>query len=78
MGGIQLYRALQLIGKTPVRYIRYPGEPHGNRRAASRDDSTRRMLRWFEHFLLTDSDELPDWDLPVPLKEEDEDDESED
>ncbi len=74
---LQLYRALKLIGKTPVRYIRYPGEPHGNRRAASRDDYTRRMMRWFGHFLLTDSRELPDWDLPVPLgqDEEDEDDE---
>ncbi len=74
---LQLYRALKLIGKTPVRYIRYPGEPHGNRRAASRDDYTRRMMRWFNHFLLTDSRELPDWDLPLPegVEEEDEDDE---
>jgi dipeptidyl aminopeptidase/acylaminoacyl peptidase len=69
---LQLYRALKLIGKTPVRYIRYPGEPHGNRRAASRDDYTRRMMRWFDHFLLTDSRELPVWDLPAPIAEDEE------
>jgi dipeptidyl aminopeptidase/acylaminoacyl peptidase len=67
---LQLFRALKLIGKTPVRYIRYPGEPHGNRRAASRDDYTRRLMRWFNHFLLTDSRELPDWDLPMPVDPE--------
>jgi len=70
---LQLYRALKLIGKTPVRYIRYPDEPHGNRRAASRDDYTRRMMRWFNHFLLTDGRELPDWDLPHPELDEEED-----
>ncbi|NIM00119.1 MAG: prolyl oligopeptidase family serine peptidase [Acidobacteria bacterium] len=74
---LQLYRALKLIGETPVRYIRYPGEPHGNRRAASRDDYTRRMMRWFDHFLLTDSRELPDWELPLPEGAEDEDEEEE-
>ncbi|MCH7779582.1 MAG: S9 family peptidase [Acidobacteria bacterium] len=46
---------------------------HGNRRAASRDDYTRRMMRWFNHFLLTDDRELPDWDLPHPWLDEEED-----
>ena len=70
---LQLFRALKLIGKTPVRYIRYPGEGHGNRRAASRDDYTRRMMRWFNHFLLTDSRELPPWDLAPPFMRDDAD-----
>ena len=74
---LQLYRALKLIGKTPVRYVRYPGEGHGNRRAASRDDYLRRMMRWFDHFLLTDSREMPEWDLPIAI-EEDEEEEGED
>ena len=60
---LQLYRALKLIGKTPVRYVRYPGEGHGNRRAAARDDYTRRLMRWMNHFLLQDTKELPPWDL---------------
>ena len=70
---LQLYRALKLIGKTPVRYVRYPGEGHGNRKAAARDDYTRRMMRWFDQYLLTDVKELPKWDLPpLFMSEEDE------
>lgn len=60
---LQLYRALKLIGKTPVRYVRYPGEGHGNRRAAARDDYTHRLMRWMDHFLVEGETELPPWDL---------------
>jgi dipeptidyl aminopeptidase/acylaminoacyl peptidase len=73
---LQLYRALKLIGKAPVRYVRYPGEGHGNRRAAARDDYARRLIRWFDHFVLTDSRELPEWDLGLG-SESDDDSESE-
>jgi dipeptidyl aminopeptidase/acylaminoacyl peptidase len=72
---LQLYRALKLIGKTPVRYVRYPGEGHGNRKAAARDDYTRRMMRWFDQYLLTDEKELPEWDLPPLFMSEAEDEE---
>jgi dipeptidyl aminopeptidase/acylaminoacyl peptidase len=70
---LQLYRALKLIGKTPVRYVRYPGEGHGNRKAAARDDYTRRLMRWMDHFVLQDTKELPPWDLGLgadPVEEE--------
>ncbi|MEM6794823.1 MAG: S9 family peptidase [Acidobacteriota bacterium] len=60
---LQLYRALKKMGKT-VRYVRYPGEPHGNRRAASQEDYTRRLLRWMDHFLIDGATELP----PVELE----------
>jgi dipeptidyl aminopeptidase/acylaminoacyl peptidase len=60
---LQLYRALKLIGKTPVRYVRYPGEEHGNRRAASRDDYTRRLMRWMDHFVKEGKTGLPPWEL---------------
>lgn len=59
---LQLYRALKLMGKT-VRFVRYPGEPHGNRRATSREDYARRLLRWMDHFVVGDGGELP----PVEL-----------
>ena len=36
---------------TPVRLVLYPGEGHGNRRAASRYDYNLRMIRWMEHYL---------------------------
>jgi dipeptidyl aminopeptidase/acylaminoacyl peptidase len=60
---LQLYRALKLIGKTLVRYVRYPGEEHGNRRAAARDDYVRRLMRWMDHFVKEGNTELPPWEL---------------
>jgi dipeptidyl aminopeptidase/acylaminoacyl peptidase len=69
---LQLYRALKLIGKTPVRYIRYPGEGHGNRNAAARDDFARRLMRWMDHFVKDKQTDLPPWELEVDLADEDE------
>ncbi len=60
---LQFYRGLKLIGKTPVRYVRYPGEHHGNSRAASRDDYARRLMRWMDHFVKEQNTELPPWEL---------------
>ncbi len=66
---LQFYRALKLIGETPVRYVRYPGEQHGNRRAASRDDYARRLMRWMDHFVKEGNTELPPWDLDAIEKD---------
>jgi dipeptidyl aminopeptidase/acylaminoacyl peptidase len=60
---LQLYRALKLVGKAPVRYVRYPGEGHGNARAASRDDYGRRLMRWMDHFVKEKKTDLPPWEL---------------
>jgi dipeptidyl aminopeptidase/acylaminoacyl peptidase len=60
---LQLYRALKLLGKVPVRYVRYPGEEHGNLRAASRDDYARRLMRWMDHFVMEGKTDLPPWRL---------------
>jgi dipeptidyl aminopeptidase/acylaminoacyl peptidase len=60
---LQLYRALKLLGKVPVRYVRYPGEEHGNSRAASRDDYARRLMRWMDHFVVEGRKDLPPWEL---------------
>lgn len=72
---LQLYRALKLIGKTPVRYVRYPGEGHGNRKAAARDDYSRRLMRWMDHFVRDKQDDLPPWELELDLGEDEEDEE---
>jgi dipeptidyl aminopeptidase/acylaminoacyl peptidase len=48
---MELYRHLKLRSQAPVRLVFYPGEPHGNRRAAARFDYNLRLLRWFEHYL---------------------------
>lgn len=47
----ELYRHVKLRGKAPVRLVLYPGEGHGNRKAAARLDYNLRMLRWMEHYL---------------------------
>jgi dipeptidyl aminopeptidase/acylaminoacyl peptidase len=65
---LQLYRALKLLGKVPVRYVRYPGEGHGNSRAASRDDYARRLMRWMDHFVKEENTEAPPWELDVSGK----------
>ncbi|MCL4522579.1 MAG: S9 family peptidase [Acidobacteria bacterium] len=49
--GMMLYRYLKTLNQAPVRWVRYPGEQHGNRRAASRLDYSLRMMEWMEHYL---------------------------
>ncbi|MEM7482730.1 MAG: S9 family peptidase [Acidobacteriota bacterium] len=61
-----LYRYLKLVGKTPVRLIWYPGEGHGNRKAAARMDYNRRMMRWFDHYLKGPGGEPPAHDIEWP------------
>ncbi|UCD25652.1 MAG: S9 family peptidase [Gemmatimonadota bacterium] len=46
-----LYRAVKTGTDTPVRYIQYPGEGHGNRTNVYRYDFVLRALRWFDHYL---------------------------
>lgn len=60
---IELYRHLKLRGKAPVRLIRYPGEQHGNRRAASRLDYNLRMIQWMEHYLKGPGGAPPPFDM---------------
>jgi dipeptidyl aminopeptidase/acylaminoacyl peptidase len=54
-----LYRYLKLLGKAPVRLVLYPGEGHGNQRAASRWDYTLRLMRWMDHYLQGDGGTPP-------------------
>jgi dipeptidyl aminopeptidase/acylaminoacyl peptidase len=48
---LELYRFLKVQGRAPVRLVLYPGEGHGNQRAASRYDFQLRSLAWLEHYL---------------------------
>lgn len=65
-----LYRAVSYATDTPVRYVQYTGEGHGNRMNVNRMDYTLRTLRWFEHYLLGDGDRrakaLPPLDVAYP------------
>lgn len=47
----ELYRHLKLRSAAPVRLVLYPGEGHGNRKAAARLDYNLRMQQWIEHYL---------------------------
>ena len=54
---LQLFRTMQRLSDAPVRLVTYPGEGHGNRRAASQYDYAHRMMRWFETYLRGERDD---------------------
>lgn len=67
---LELYRFLKVRGQAPVRLVLYPGEGHGNLRAASRLDYNLRMVRWLTHYLQGPGGTMPpmevDYDAPKP------------
>ena len=63
----EMYRALKVAGKAPVRLVIYPNEGHGNRKAAARYDYSLRLLRWMEHYLTGPGGEMPDWQIGYQL-----------
>ncbi|MEN8163833.1 MAG: S9 family peptidase [Acidobacteriota bacterium] len=63
----EMYRALKVAGKVPVRLVIYPDEGHGNRKAAARYDYSLRLLRWMEHYLNGPGSEMPDWHIDYQL-----------
>ncbi|MHC4740661.1 MAG: S9 family peptidase [Planctomycetota bacterium] len=74
---LALYRAIKTYGKTPVRLVRYPDEPHGNRRAGSRLDFSLRLMRWMNHYLKGPGGDPPPYLLDLseirPDEQEEED-----
>ena len=65
---MELFRFLKVLNQTPVRLVLYPGEGHGNRKAAARYDYNLRMMRWFDTYLKGAGAEKPgvevDYNLP--------------
>ncbi len=50
----ELYRSIKVRKPdVPVRLVLYPGEGHGNQKAAARYDYNLRMMRWFDTYLKT-------------------------
>lgn len=63
----ELYRHITVRKpETPVRLVLYPGEGHGNQKAAARYDYNVRMMRWFDTYLKTGDRDAP---LPPPRPE---------
>ena len=60
---LEFHRHLKTLNQAPVRSVLYPGEGHGNRRAASKFDYNLRMIRWMEHFLLNQKDTAPEFNI---------------
>lgn len=58
-----MYRYFEHMADAPVRLVWYPGEKHGNRKAAARLDYNFRMMRWMNHFLKEGGTEKPAWDI---------------
>ncbi|MBI3823502.1 MAG: S9 family peptidase [Planctomycetes bacterium] len=69
---LEFYRHLKVRNQAPVRLVLYPGEGHGNRRAASKLDYNIRTLQWFEHYLKGPGGKMPameiDYGLPAAPK----------
>jgi len=49
-----LFRALQQIGKAPVRFVTFPGEPHGLRNAAHQRRKLDEDTAWLGRYLFDD------------------------
>ncbi len=67
---MELYRHLKTLGRVPVRLVFYPGEGHGNRKAAARYDFNLRMMQWFDHYLKGPGGDPPPFELRYGLKPE--------
>ncbi|MDI6844853.1 MAG: prolyl oligopeptidase family serine peptidase [Candidatus Saccharicenans sp.] len=48
--GMEHYRALKEIGKAPVRFIIFPGEPHGLRKLSHQRRKMEEELAWFDRY----------------------------
>ncbi len=66
---MEIYRVLKNLGQAPLRMVFYRGEPHGNRRAASRLDYSLRQMRWLEHYLKGPGGDPPDYQLEYKEKD---------
>lgn len=65
---MELFRFMKVLGQTPVRLVLYPGEGHGNRKAAARYDYNLRMMQWFDHYLKGAGGDKPAPELEYPLE----------
>ncbi|RCU50429.1 S9 family peptidase [Corallincola luteus] len=63
---LELYRYLKTLNKAPVRLVWYPGEGHGNRKAAAQYDYSLRLMRWMDFYLQGEGDgkAIPPHELP--------------
>lgn len=61
----EMYRNLKLRSQAPVRFVTYPGEGHGNRKAAAQIDYALRLMRWMDHYVKDQKDGMPAMDMSM-------------
>ena len=54
--GWEYYRALQQAGQTPVRFLWFPGQPHGLQKITHQLRKMNEELAWIDHFLFKKED----------------------
>jgi dipeptidyl aminopeptidase/acylaminoacyl peptidase len=64
---MEMYRYMKVQGKD-VRLVYYPGEGHGNRKAAAQYDYSLRLMRWMDNYLMAGNKEMPDYKLDHKAK----------
>ena len=58
--GWEWYRALHKVGKAPVRFLLFPGQPHGLRKLSHQRRKLEEELAWFDRYLFVGKDgEVP-------------------
>jgi dipeptidyl aminopeptidase/acylaminoacyl peptidase len=65
-----MYRYFEHMADAPVRLVWYPGEGHGNRKAAGKLDYSLRLMRWMNHFILEGGTEKPPVEIDYEQMEE--------
>ncbi|NER15488.1 prolyl oligopeptidase family serine peptidase [Leptobacterium flavescens] len=55
--GWEYYRGLQQVGKTPVRFLWFPGQPHGLGKITHQLRKMKEEITWIETYLLSKSPE---------------------
>ncbi|WP_232848594.1 S9 family peptidase [Bowmanella yangjiangensis] len=64
---MELYRYMKVQGKD-VRLVYYPGEGHGNRKAAAQYDYSLRLMRWMDNYLIDGKTQMPDYEIDHAAK----------
>jgi dipeptidyl aminopeptidase/acylaminoacyl peptidase len=59
---MEMYRYMKVQGKD-VRLVYYPGEGHGNRKAAAQYDYSIRLMRWMDNYLMDGKTEMPAYEV---------------
>lgn len=49
--GWEYYRAMQQVGKAPVKFLWFPGQPHGLRKVTHQLRKMKEEIAWFEQYL---------------------------